>query len=76
MKLAKKMLASVIALAVVAALALTAFAAAPVVSLTASKAVVGETVTITVTVKLDIAPVEAITGSFTVSCVATPTLAA
>lgn len=51
MKLAKKMLASVIALAVVAALALTAFAAAPVVSLTASKAVVGETVTITVAAK-------------------------
>lgn len=51
MKLAKKMLASVIALAVVAALALTAFAAAPVVSLTASKAVVGEEVTITVAAK-------------------------
>ncbi len=51
MKLAKKMLASVIALAVVAALALTAFAAAPVVSLTASKAVVGENVTITVAAK-------------------------
>lgn len=51
MKLAKKMLAGVIALAVVAALALTAFAAAPVVSLTASKAVVGEEVTITVAAK-------------------------
>lgn len=51
MKLAKKMLASVIALAVVAALALTAFAAAPVVSLTASKAVVGENVTITMSAK-------------------------
>lgn len=51
MKLAKKMLAGVIALAVVAALALTAFAAAPVVSLTASKAVVGENVTITVAAK-------------------------
>ena len=51
MKLAKKMLASVIALAVVAALALTAFAAAPVVSLTATKAVVGENVTISVSAK-------------------------
>lgn len=47
MKLAKKMLASVIALAIVAAFALTAFAAAPVVSLTATDAVVGEEVTVT-----------------------------
>lgn len=51
MKLAKKMLASVIALALVAALALTAFAAAPVVSLTATDAKVGETVSITVSAK-------------------------
>lgn len=48
MKLAKKMLASVIALAMVAALALTAFAAAPVVSMNNASAKVGETVTITV----------------------------
>ncbi len=47
MKLAKKMLASVIALAMVAALALTAFAAAPVLNMTASEAYVGETVTVT-----------------------------
>lgn len=49
MKLAKKMLAGVIALAMVAALALTAFAAAPVVTLTAPEYEnVGDTVTVTV----------------------------
>lgn len=48
MKLAKKMLASVIALAMVAALALTAFAATSSVELVASEAVVGETMTVTV----------------------------
>lgn len=47
MKLAKKMLASVFALAMVAALALTAFAA-PAVTMTDATANVGETVTITV----------------------------
>ena len=47
MKLAKKMLASVFALAMVAALALTAFAA-PAVTMTNATANVGETVTITV----------------------------
>ena len=47
MKLAKKMLASVIALAMVAALALTAFAA-PAVTMNNATAEVGETVTITV----------------------------
>lgn len=46
MKLAKKMLASVMALALVAVLALTAFAA-PALSVTATDAVVGETVKIT-----------------------------
>lgn len=51
MKLAKKMLASVIALALVAALALTAFAAASEIVMTANKAVVGETVTVTVSAK-------------------------
>lgn len=48
MKLAKKMLASVLALAMVAALALTAFAAAPAMTMTAKDAVVGETVEISV----------------------------
>lgn len=48
MKLAKKMLASVLALAMVAALALTAFAAAPVIKMTATDAVVGKTVTVNV----------------------------
>ena len=49
MKLAKKMLACAMALAMVAALALTAFAAAPVVTLTADQyANVGDTVTVTV----------------------------
>lgn len=48
MKLAKKMLASVLALAMVAALALTAFAAAPSVKITATDAVVGQTVKVTV----------------------------
>ena len=49
MKLAKKMLASVLALAIVAAFALTAFAAAPVVSLTATEyANVGDEITIDV----------------------------
>ena len=49
MKLAKKMLASVVALAIVAAFALTAFAAAPVVSLTATEyAKVGDKVEVTV----------------------------
>ena len=48
MKLAKKMLACAMALAMVAALALTAFAAAPVVTLSATEyAEVGETVTVT-----------------------------
>lgn len=47
MKLAKKMLASVFALAMVVALALTAFAA-PAVTMTDATANVGETVTITV----------------------------
>ena len=47
MKLAKKMLACAMALAMVAALALTAFAA-PAIKMTASKAVVGETVTVAV----------------------------
>ena len=51
MKLAKKMLASVLALALVAALALTAFAAASEIVMTANKAVVGETVTVTVSAK-------------------------
>lgn len=51
MKLAKKMLASVLALAMVAALALTAFAANSTLVATASKAVVGEEVTITVSAK-------------------------
>lgn len=57
MKLAKKMLASAVALVMVAALALTAFAATPVVTMTATDAVVGETVTITVSGK-DIAGLE------------------
>ena len=49
MKLAKKMLACAMALAMVAALALTAFAAAPVVTLTATQyEKVGDTVTVTV----------------------------
>lgn len=49
MKLAKKMLACAMALAMVAALALTAFAAAPVVTLSATEyAEVGEEVTVTV----------------------------
>lgn len=48
MKLAKKMLACAIALAMVAALALTAFAAAPTIKMSATKATVGETVTVTV----------------------------
>ncbi len=49
MKLAKKMLASVIALAMVAALALTAFAAQSVVSLTATQyEKVGDEITVTV----------------------------
>lgn len=48
MKLAKKMLACAMALAMVAALALTAFAAAPVVTLSATEyAEVGDTVTVT-----------------------------
>lgn len=47
MKLAKKMLACAMALAMVAALALTAFAA-PAIKMTASNAVVGETVTVAV----------------------------
>lgn len=47
MKLAKKMLVSVLALAMVAALALTAFAAAPTLNMTASEAIVGKTVTVT-----------------------------
>lgn len=64
MKLAKKMLASVIALALVAAFALTAFAAAPAVSLTATKAVVGEEVTITVSGK-DMAGLESAVLEFT-----------
>lgn len=58
MKLAKKMLASVIALAMVAALALTAFAANSTIIMSASKAVVGENVTITVSAK-DMAGLEA-----------------
>lgn len=64
MKLAKKMLASVVALALVAAFALTAFAAAPVVSLTATDAVVGENVTITVAAK-DMAGLESADLEFT-----------
>ena len=48
MKLAKKMLACAMALAMVAALALTAFAAAPAIVMTTTDAVVGETVTVTV----------------------------
>ena len=47
MKLAKKMLASVFALAMVAALALTAFAA-PAINVTATDAVVGGTITVKV----------------------------
>ncbi len=47
MKLAKKMLASALALAMVAALALTAFAAAPSISLVAGDAKVGEDVVVT-----------------------------
>lgn len=47
MKLAKKMLACAMALAMVAALALTAFAA-PAINVTATDAVVGETITVTV----------------------------
>lgn len=57
MKLAKKMLASAVALVMVAALALTAFAATPAVTMTATDAIVGETVTITVSGK-DIAGLE------------------
>lgn len=48
MKLAKKMLVSVLALAMVAALALTAFAAAPTLNVVASDAVVGKEMTVTV----------------------------
>lgn len=49
MKLAKKMLACAMALAMVAALALTAFAAAPVVTMTATEyTAVGDEVTVTV----------------------------
>lgn len=51
MKLAKKMLVSVLALAMVAALALTAFAAAPTLSASVSDAEVGKEVTITVSAK-------------------------
>lgn len=48
MKLAKKMLASVLALAMVAALALTAFAAAPEITMNSASVTVGDTVTVTV----------------------------
>ena len=59
MKLAKKMLAGVLALAIVATFALTAFAAAPAVSLTATKFdKVGDEITITVK-GTDIAGLEA-----------------
>lgn len=51
MKLAKKMLVSVLALAMVAALALTAFAATPTLTYTAGAAEVGKEVTITVSAK-------------------------
>lgn len=50
MKLAKKMLACVMALALVAVLGLTAFAATPVVSGTATDAYVGQEVNVTVSV--------------------------
>lgn len=51
MKLAKKMLVSVLALAMVAALALTAFAATPTLTYTAGAAEVGDEVTVTVSAK-------------------------
>ena len=51
MKLAKKMLVSVLALAMVAALALTAFAATPTLTYAVSSAEVGKEVTVTVSAK-------------------------